>query len=97
METLKEKQFEELLNKVSLNTKTVWTVDEVCEYTGISKNYLYKLTSNKIIPYYKPTGGMIFFDRKEIENWMLQNRQSTKDEIESEANRYSFKNKRRLA
>lgn len=59
--------------------KEVLTFEEACEYTGISKSYLYKLTSSGMIPYAKPNGKMIFFERKELVSWLLQNKRWSKD------------------
>ena len=41
-------------------SKEVLTFDETCDYTGISRSYLYKLTANRQIPHSKPNGKMIF-------------------------------------
>jgi excisionase family DNA binding protein len=54
--------------------KTVLTVAEACEYMGITESHLYKLTSAGKIPHYKPTGKLIYFDRSELDDWLLQNR-----------------------
>ena len=53
--------------------KEVLTSSEACMFLGISPSYLYKLTSAKVIPYYKPRGGMIFFNREELKLWAQQN------------------------
>ncbi len=71
-----------------VSQKAVLNLSEVAEYTGLSKSYLYKLTSSCKIPHYKPNGKYIFFDRKEVEDWLLQNRIKTNDEIEAEASTY---------
>lgn len=65
--------------------KKVMTLDEVATYTGLSKSYLYKLTSTGAIPHYKPRSKMIYFERDEINDWLLQNRQKLKSEIDQEA------------
>ncbi len=65
--------------------KRVLTLKEVGEFTGLSKNYLYKLTSNRAIPHYKPTGKTIYFDRQEIEDWMLRGKVKQKEVIDAEA------------
>lgn len=54
--------------------KDVLTSDEACEYIGISSSLLYKLTSAKEIPCYKPRGKMLYFKRTEIDEWLLKNR-----------------------
>lgn len=71
-----------------LASKTVFTIDEVCIYIGISKSHMYKLTSGQLIPYYKPNGKNIYFKRDEIDEWLLQNRVSTLEEIESSSSTY---------
>lgn len=68
--------------------KDVLTFKEASEYTGISKSYLYKLTSAKKIPHYKPIGKLIYFEKDELDSWLLQNRISTKDEVENKAQAY---------
>ena len=69
-------------------TKEVLTMDECSAFTGYSKNHLYRMTSQRAIPFYKPMGGTIYFKKKELEEWMLRNRQSTEDEIERRATTY---------
>ena len=44
------------LEKLQLGHKEVLTFDEACDYTGISRSYLYKLTASGRIPHSKPTG-----------------------------------------
>jgi excisionase family DNA binding protein len=68
-----------------LSQKTVLNFDEVAAYTGLSKSHLYKLTSTGGIPCYKPHGKQIYFDKTEIDGWLLQNRKATNDEIDSQA------------
>ncbi|MCF8292966.1 MAG: helix-turn-helix domain-containing protein [Chitinophagaceae bacterium] len=76
------------LEKMILTTKEVLTFDEVATYTGLSKSYLYKLTSNGTIPHYKPNGKMCYFKHDEIVNWLLQNRASSNHELDTEASNY---------
>lgn len=66
-----------------LSQKTVLNFDEVAAYTGLSKSYLYKLTSTGGIPCYKPQGKHIYFNKQEIDQWLLQNRKATKQELET--------------
>lgn len=73
---------------VAAGTKEVLTIDECSAYTGYSKNHLYRLTSQRAIPFYKPMGGTIYFRKSEIEDWLLQNRQATEAEINSKATTY---------
>lgn len=68
--------------------KSMLNIEELSFLTGMSKSWIYKATCDHIIPYYKPNGKQIYFDRKEIEDWMRQNRISTNDEINLAASKY---------
>jgi len=65
--------------------KAVLTFDEARIYAGMSKSHFYKLTSAGKIPFYKPNGKMIYFDRLELETWLKRNRSKSHDEIQQEA------------
>jgi excisionase family DNA binding protein len=59
-----------------------------CKYIGVSESLLYKLTAAKEVPHYKPRGKMLYFNREEIDKWLLQNKQEvigmvTKIEIDN--------------
>ena len=60
--------------------KEVLTFDEAASFTGLSKSYLYKLTSGKKIPFYK-TGKLCFFNRLELESWLQKNKIEVVDNI----------------
>ena len=62
---------------------------------GISPDYLYHLTSDKLIPYYKPNGKKIYFLKEEIETWLLRNRQDTVDEMQQQVVIRDLKNNKR--
>jgi excisionase family DNA binding protein len=66
---------------VLIGAKEVLTIDECAMFTGYSRNYIYRLTSQRAIPCYKPGGGKICFRKSEIERWMLSNRQATATEL----------------
>jgi excisionase family DNA binding protein len=76
-------------------SKEVLTFEETCDYTGISRSYLYKLTASGNIPHSKPNGKMIFFEKRKLNIWLLQNERKSNQEIESEALTYTFKNSHR--
>ena len=46
------------------------------------------MTCKKEIPYYKPSGKYLYFDRAEVEAWMKQNRVNTKQEAAQQAAKY---------
>lgn len=100
---LKKKQmntiliFERLdrLERLLTANKEVLTFEETCDYTGISRSYLYKLTASGNIPHSKPNGKMIFFEKRKLNDWLLQNSRKSHAEITDDALKYTFKNKRR--
>lgn len=71
-----------------LAAKNVLDLDDVSALTGLSKSYLYKLTCSHDIPHFKPRCKQLYFDRKEIEDWMKQNRVATNAELENQAITY---------
>ena len=89
METLKI-IVERLANIESLllSSKVVLTFNEVAIYTGLSKSYLYKLTATGGIPCYKPSGKVLYFNKTELDEWMMQNRKVPSSELETKANTY---------
>lgn len=81
---------------VLIAQKEILTLEEVMLYTGMSRSHLYKLTSRRLIPHYKPNGKVCFFRRKELEQWLTSNRVATEQELDDAAYRLdqSLKNKR---
>ena len=72
------------LERINQGAKTILTLEEVAKYTNYSKSYIYKLTSRREIPCYKPNGKQLYFKRTEIDEWLLTNRNKTNQEIERE-------------
>ncbi|MCK0133008.1 helix-turn-helix domain-containing protein [Arenibacter sp. S6351L] len=72
--------------------KEVLTFEETCDYTGISRSYLYKLTSSGNIPHSKPNGKLIFFEKKKLNDWLLQNSILSPGYIENNTKRDTSKN-----
>ncbi len=68
--------------------KNVLNIDDVAFLTGFSRSWIYKLTSEKKIPYYKHNNKQIFFDRVEIENWLKEVKVATTADIDLAASQY---------
>ena len=77
-----EEKINQILVYSLLAAKNVLTLEDVALLTGLSKSHLYRLTCTHQVPYYKPNGKQIYFDRAEIESWMKQNRVATQQEAE---------------
>jgi excisionase family DNA binding protein len=92
LSTLMEKL--DRIEKMIRMNKTVMTIDEAAEYTGISRSYLYKLTAKGEIPFSKPRGKLLYFSREKLDQWLLSNQQKSIQEIKNEAREYTFRRKR---
>ncbi len=53
--------------------KQILSFNEAIQYLDVSKSFLYKLTSQNLISYSKPSGKLIYFKKSDLDNWMLQN------------------------
>lgn len=67
--------------------KTVFNIDEFCQYTGLSKQTVYKKTGKGILPHSK-RGKRLFFDKEKVDAWLLENSVKSLSEIEASADRY---------
>ena len=72
--------------------KSVLSFRDAAIYLDLSHSYLYKLTSQNRIPYFKPQGKKIYFDLSMLEDWQKKNYQMTQDEIEKKAMEYVTRN-----
>ena len=61
MQNILNAELTEIKHLLLMNSKNVLTSTEVSMMYGISPDYLYHLTSDKLIPYYKPNGKKIYF------------------------------------
>ncbi|MGB3150392.1 MAG: helix-turn-helix domain-containing protein [Maribacter sp.] len=77
MEYLKLEERLDRIEKMLTHKKKVLTFEETCEYMGVSRSFLYKLTSRRQIPHSKPNGKMIFFEKSEVNDWLLRNRRNS--------------------
>ena len=66
---------------------TINTLDfeETASYINQSRSHLYKLTSQGLIPRYKPNGKKIYFKRSELDEWVLKNKVFSADELGTES------------
>lgn len=95
-----QKQIEELkklIIKQSISLKEILTLEETAEYLSLSKSALYKMTSNKEIPFYCPGGKKIYFKREELNNWVFNNKVESNSELEMKINSYLSRTNKNLA
>lgn len=65
--------------------KNILTIEEFAQYTGWSKSYIYKKTSDGTLKFSKPLGKTIFFSREWVDSFLLSNTNTTNEELESKA------------
>ena len=82
---------------ILIGSKEVLTLEECALFTNLSESYLYNLTSQKKIRYYKPRGGKIYFKKSEVQDWLLKGQKLTGEEIEAQAEVYISTNRRRFS
>ncbi|WP_282148613.1 helix-turn-helix domain-containing protein [Algibacter lectus] len=82
------KEIKELLKKQTIQQKEILTVKEASEFLGLSVSRLYKMTSNKEIPYCKPGGKIIYLCRQELVQWIISSRVAPDSELEDEMKNY---------
>ena len=78
----------EVCREEAKDSKELLTMDEASSFLGLSKSYVYKMTSAGLIPHYKPLGKVINFERSVLKEWIRQHPGKTKDDIVTAANNY---------
>lgn len=80
------------IKQVLVFKKRMWTMDDFCLYTGISKEYAYHLTSTGKVKFYRPFGKIIFFDSEEVIEFLKRNPSSDAKKFEAKGNKYLLNN-----
>lgn len=65
--------------------KEILSLNEAAKFICASKSFMYKITSQKIIPHYIPGGKRIYFKKSDLEDWLLKNRIPPSSEFEANA------------
>ncbi len=86
-----QKAINDSLEMLAISQKKTLTFEEVVVYTGMSRSWLYKMTSTKQIPHYKAGGRLNFFDKSELDQWLKQTRVTPIEEIEAQAQAFCMK------
>ncbi len=75
----------------NLILKQILNFVEAAKYLELSHSHLYKLTSAGAIPFYKPNGKKLNFNRAELDEWLMRNRNTTTEEAAQQAADYPIK------
>lgn len=77
--------------EVRIHMKRVWNIDELAAVLGITASRVRHLVADRVLPSYKQNGSL-YFKRDEIEAWMTAHRTPSRDELETQAQRYCAAN-----
>lgn len=75
-----------------IGAKNILDLDEAVLFTGFSKGHIYRLTSDRKIPHFKKSR-KLYFKKSELEDWMLEQKILTDEEIKSKASTYVITHK----
>ncbi|GHA38352.1 hypothetical protein GCM10007103_19670 [Salinimicrobium marinum] len=77
------------------HTKKVMNVEDLAQYTGLSKSKIYKLTHLKLIPTgNNPNIRQKFFDKDKIDAWLLGEPNLSDEFLEHQFNQSLFNNRK---
>jgi excisionase family DNA binding protein len=71
------------LENMIYQTKEIFTLEEAALYIGVSRSQMYRLTHLHLIPYYKPSGKLVFFEKAELNKWLRQDPENSNAQIET--------------
>lgn len=77
----------ETLENVIFENKQVLSMEEAAIFLDLSKSSLYKMTHKHELPFYRPNGKLIFFERADLLNWVRSARVLSEKELEEETKR----------
>lgn len=93
-----ESLLNQIINKKDIVNNTIvneiMTVKEVADYLSLSVPTIYGLNSKREIPCMK-RGKRLYFNKTEINDWLMKSRKKTMDEIQQEAMDYIATRKRK--
>ena len=73
------------LENLCYMTKEVLNLEEASAFLGIAKSTLYKMTHENRIPFYKPAGKLIYFEKSVLLDWIRSNRVMSEAELQEAA------------
>jgi len=83
-----EQRLERIEVALTRQNDEVLNAKQAASYLDISLSHLYRLTSERRVPYYKPGGGRIYFRRSELDAYILDRPVSTRQQIAELADRF---------
>ncbi|WP_339622543.1 helix-turn-helix domain-containing protein [uncultured Winogradskyella sp.] len=90
------KEIKDLLLALNIQQKEILTVEDATVYLQLSKSCLFKMTSKKEIPFYKPGGKKIYFKKSELDEWIFNGKILSNDELDSDVEDYLSRTSKNL-
>ncbi len=75
-------RIESLLTDLIKTAVKLYDLLAASEYLRISRSHLYQLTSKGLIAHYKPAGKKVYFDKADLDAYLLRHRIASRNEIE---------------
>lgn len=85
-------RIEQALSKRAQLEEDILDTNAAAEFIGVSKNWLYTLTSQKLIPYYR-RGKKLHFKKDELRQWLCTRKILTQEEVDAKAELYCLTKK----
>ncbi len=74
----------EIKQLINHNNLELLDVNQAAEYLKLQRSYIYSLIHQKKIPYYKPLGKRVYFNKLELNKWITESKTKSIKEVEEE-------------
>lgn len=71
----------------SVPVKEIMSIEDAMLYLNLAKATLYRMTAQNELPFIKKSR-KIYFNRTDLEKWLLEGRQKTRAEIQADASEF---------
>jgi excisionase family DNA binding protein len=89
-------ELEEIKSLITVSNAEFIGIEEASKHLRLSKTYLYSLVHKGKLPFYKPNGKKIYFNKIELNDWIAKSKIKTTEELESELSGLPLTSKKQL-
>jgi excisionase family DNA binding protein len=75
------KELTEIRSLINVTQAEFIGIDEASKHLGLSKTYIYSLVQKGKLPFYKPNGKKIYFNKLELNEWISKSRVKSSREL----------------
>lgn len=76
------------LTDPTLSDEQLFDIKEAAQFIKKAKSTVYAMVSHREIPHYK-RGGKLYFCKKELQEWLMEDKPKTRSEVRTGATRFS--------